>query len=916
MNWFLRPISSPTTALVLIASAAHGTGSAHQMEFLDRGLVVIRQSPSEVFLSWRLLGTDPVDTRFNVYRSSDEAPPLRINPTPLTGATHFTDSTADLSIANTYHIRAIQDGTGQALSRPVVLPAHAAQISYHRLPLDKPADVSDPLVGSYTYSAGDCSAGDLDGDGQYELVVKWDPSNAKDNSQGGLTGNVLIDAYEMDGTRLWRIDLGRNVRAGAHYTQFIVYDFDGDGRAELACRTAPGTTDAQGDLIADSTKWQNAGGPARPDFSHTDDYRNPGGWILEGPEFLTFFDGQTGDELVSTSFIPFRDPDNGLHSPGPTRIDQVWGDDYGNRIDRFLAGTAYLDGENPSLIMSRGYYTRSILVAWDWRGGNLTRRWVFDSSSPGNSAWAGQGAHSLAVGDVDLDGCDEIVFGSCAIDHDGTGLWSQQLGTGDALHLADMDPTEPGLESWMVHESPSTYGIHGSVFSNAATGAILYSVDSSDDIGRGVAADIDPRTLGFEGWSSRANLHDVDGNQIVATRPGSMNFLCWWDGDLTRELLDGTSILKWDWNSASSNTLLSAPGVSSNNGSKATPALCADLFGDWREEVVWRESDSTALRIHTTTIPTDHRLPTLMHDRQYRQAIAWQNVGYNQPPHPGYYLGAGMTEIPLPEMDIVIPPGTPLSAAERFSAWLIAQSLDPGTDPDAHPAGSPLSYFGHYAFDTASQSPLTIRKKHGQLVLDLAAVRDELDYRIERSSNLIEWSEIMTISGTADARLEIPVTPGDDHEFFRAIAISDYPSTSTSVTVQAEDTDFSGFHESNHSGFNGTGFINFDTSGSYIEWTAVDGGAEGQATLSFRYAYGSIGTRTGALVINGVARPITFPGTGAWNTWETHEIQVTLLPGTTNTIRLESNGQDLANIDEMTVTTHATNNPEASPAQP
>ncbi len=905
-----RPTLAVLGAAALAVPALH---AASQMEYLDRGLVAVRLDSSRVLLSWRLLGTDPADTTFHVYRGAPGEPLQPITTVPLSGPTLFTDDSADLSRANTYAIRPIHGGVGQALSPSFTLPGDSPQQSHFSLPLDRPADVPDDgTVGTHSYSAGDCSVADLDGDGQLEMLVKWDPSNAKDNSQSGHTGKVLIDAYELDGTRLWRLDLGHNIRAGAHYTQFIVYDFDGDGRAELACRTAPGATDAQGDFVADPAKWQNAGGPVRPTFSHNDDYRNSGGWVLEGPEFLTFFDGLSGDELVSTSFIPFRDPDNNLHSPGTTRIDQVWGDGYGNRIDRFLAGTAYLDGERPSLIMTRGYYTRSILVAWDWRAGTLSRRWVFDSATPGNGAWAGQGAHSLAVGDTDGDGRDEIVFGSCAIDDDGSGLWSQQLGTGDALHLSDMDPTEPGLECWMVHESPSTYGVHGSVFSNAATGSILYSVDSADDIGRGVAADIDPRTLGFEAWSSRANLHDADGNEILSGRPGPMNFLSWWDGDLTRELLDGTTISKWDWNSAGTSTLLSPAGVSSNNGTKATPALSADLFGDWREEVVWRESDSSALRIYTSTLPTDHRLPTLMHDRQYRQAIAWQNVGYNQPPHPGYYLGAGMAPVPLPALDVVLPPGAPVPTADRFPDWLAARGLDPATDPEADPDGNGMSFFGEYAFDLPNQTALAIRHEDDHLHLDLAAVRDELDYLVERTTDFSEWTEVLTLSGTGGGRVEIPVTPGETREFFRATAISSYPVTSSSVTLQAEDTAFSGFLESNHSGFNGSGFINFDTSGSFIEWTGIDGGGDGTATLSFRYAYGNADTRTGLLIINGVAQPITFSGTGAWNSWAELEVAVSLNPGATNTIRLESNGEDLANIDEMTVTTTVLGEPEAS----
>ncbi len=631
-------LACATLALTRLSASLH---AASLMENLGRGIVAVRASDTEVSVSWRVLGTDPADIAFNLYRSTNGDTPVALNASPLTGSTHFIDASADLTQPNAWSVRPILAGVEQPASAAFALAANAPVQPYLRVPLQRPADGPD-----YTYSPGDTSVGDVDGDGEYELIVKWDPSNQQDNSNGGVTGNVYLDGYELDGTFLWRIDLGVNIRAGAHYTQFLVYDLDGDGRAELVCKTAPGTKDGTGTFIAQPGKF--VGTPSAP-IDHSADYRNAGGYILTGPEFFTIFDAQTGAELATTNYVVPRN-----NNPASSDV-TPWGDNYGNRVDRFLAAVAYLDGQRPSFVLARGYYTRAVLAAWDWRDGQLTQRWVFDTGQEGTAspyaAWRGQGAHSLTVGDVDADGRDEITYGAAAIDDDGRGLYSTLLGHGDALHLSDMDPTRPGQEVWMVHESPGSYGPNGQEFRDARTGALIFGVPGTGaDVGRGVAGDVDPRHLGYEMWGSRSGLMAVDGTQISAARPGQMNFMIWWDGDLLRELLDGNTISKWDWNTETASALLTSPDVASNNGTKATPALSADLLGDWREELVLRETNNDALRIYTTTTPTAHRLSTLMHDRQYRLAIAWQNVGYNQPPHPSFYLGEGMSVPPPPDI--------------------------------------------------------------------------------------------------------------------------------------------------------------------------------------------------------------------------------------------------------------------------
>lgn len=580
------------------------------MEWLDRGVVAVKVS-NGVFLSWRLLGTDPQDVAFNIYRNG-----ILVNGTPLTGGTNFVD-TAGTNNAS-YEVKAVIDGQEQLANKTTSVWAQQSLT----VNLNRPNGGSTP-DGAYTYSPGDASVGDVDGDGEYEIILKWDPSNQKDNAHSGYTGNVYIDAYKLNGQQLWRIDLGRNIRAGAHYTQFLVYDFDGDGKAEVVMKTADGTRDAAGTVIGNA----NA------------DYRNSSGYILTGPEYLTVFNGQTG-RIMQT--IPYPNARGNVSD---------WGDNYGNRVDRFLAGVAYLDGRRPSMIFSRGYYAKAMISALDWRNGELTTRWTFTADGNQNQNYRGQGAHSLSIADVDNDGRHEIIFGAATIDDNGRGLYTTDLGHGDALHVADIIPSRPGLEVFMVHECPACYGNHGVEVHDARTGQILYSGNGNgQDVGRGLAADIDPRHPGMEVWGSRNGLFTSTGQELSA-KPGPTNFAIWWDGDLLRELLDGTTISKWNYQAGTVSTLFSPSGVESNNGTKSTPALSADLFGDWREEVILRNSNNTQLVIFTTTIPTEHRIPTLMHDVQYRVAIAWQNVGYNQPPHPSFFLGEGMAPPPVPDIN-------------------------------------------------------------------------------------------------------------------------------------------------------------------------------------------------------------------------------------------------------------------------
>ncbi|MGX1616739.1 rhamnogalacturonan lyase family protein [Micromonospora chalcea] len=578
---------------------------AKQMEKLDRGLVSVR-SGSGNLVSWRLLGTETTGVSFNLYRGG-----TKVNASPITGATTYLDSGA--AAGSAYTVRAVVNGAEQAASAPALQFANG----YLDVPIQPPPGGTTPSGEGYSYSANDASVGDLDGDGRYEFVLKWDPSNAKDNSQSGYTGNVYVDAYTLTGARLWRIDLGRNIRAGAHYTQFQVYDYDGDGDAEVAMKTADGTRSGTGQVIGNGSA----------------DHRNSSGYVLAGPEYLTMFDGRTGAALSTVDY----DPPRGTVSS--------WGDSYGNRVDRFLAGTAYLDGQRPSLIMARGYYTRAVVAAWDFRDGTLRKRWTFDSNASGNGAAAGQGNHQLSVADVDNDGRQEIVYGAATIDDNGRLLYSTGNGHGDALHVGDLDPSRSGLEVFKVDEDGSK---PSSWMADARTGQILWQTAPNGDNGRGVSGDVWAGSPGAESWSSAVDGLLNTRGQNVGRKPSSANFLIWWDGDPVRELLDATKIDKYG--TGGETRLLTGSGVASNNGTKSTPALSADLLGDWREEVVWRTSDSTALRIYSTPVTTGLRLPTLMHDPQYRVAVAWQNTAYNQPPHPGFHLGDGMSTPPAPNI--------------------------------------------------------------------------------------------------------------------------------------------------------------------------------------------------------------------------------------------------------------------------
>ena len=624
-----------TSSLLAAGLAVPAFAAPRQMENLTRGLVASNVG-SGMLVSWRLLGTDDPATEFNLYRDGTKIAAIEKN-----AGTNYLDKNGKTT--SKYTIAAVVDGkeqtrVGQTLVLDKTVSNSGKSFPYTTLKLEVPASQTMPDGEKCTYTPNDMNAADLDGDGEYELILKWDPSNAHDNSQTGYTGTVFIDAYKLDGTRLWRIDLGKNIRAGAHYTQFQVFDYDGDGKAEMIVKTADGTIDGTGKAIGDKSK----------------DYRSTAGTILSGPEYLTVFRGVDGAAISTVTYEPSRDINQ--HVKGKDGHG-YWGDNYGNRCERYLAATGYLDGVHPSAIFVRGYYSSAYVAAYDFDGKDLKLRWLHKSEYPGQGLY-GEGNHSLQAVDLDGDGYDEIFFGAAALNHDGTLRYRTGLGHGDAHHISDMDPDLPGLELWDVHEHTNAQYTEEM---RAHDGKVIWGTPQPSsggvDNGRGMAADIDSEYRGFEMWSSKGGGMKTAKGVLIGTPAVSTNFRIYFDGDEYDELLDGAFVTKFNSSAKKSETYFDGPTALSAagcNGTKNTPSLVADLFGDWREELVVRNgNDPTTMYIISTPVTSEHRVYTLMHDATYRTAVASENTAYNQPPHLGYYLPDMVKSLKQPDIYVV-----------------------------------------------------------------------------------------------------------------------------------------------------------------------------------------------------------------------------------------------------------------------
>lgn len=579
-----------------------------QKEKLGRGFVAIKSEDGKALISWRLLENDAKKSGFDLYRKSGMVI-KKLNEKPLIESTYFIDN--EIKANQIYDYELCREG-----SKKIISTCRLSGMNQY-LSISLPQIDGDSL---WRYKPNDASIGDLDGDGELEIVLKRQIGNYACSQTGISGGTNRLEAYTLQGKRLWHVDIGINIREGAQYFQFIVYDFDGDGKSEIICKTSEGTIFGDGKKIGDTD------GDGVTDYVIKDKSLRTYGKILEGPEYISVIEGMTGKELARGDYIKRGKSED-------------WGDDYGNRVDRQLAALAFLDGIRPSFVVGRGYNGRSVIETWDFRDGKLKRRWSFDTNI-GYQAFANQGNHNIRTGDVDGDGCDEIIYGACVIDNDGTGLYSTGWGHGDAMHLTDIDIDRPGLEVWQCHEyAPTPFG---STLREAETGKVLVNIPSKEDVGRAMCADIDPRFRGCEIWSVASGGVLSAKGELISEKIPSVNMAVWWDGDLNRELLDKVGIDKWKGDKTERIFDGSDKGITWCNGTKATPCLQADIFGDWREEIIWPSTDGREIRIYMTDIPTKYRIVSLLQDPIYRMSVANEMVGYNQPAQTGFYLGSDM----------------------------------------------------------------------------------------------------------------------------------------------------------------------------------------------------------------------------------------------------------------------------------
>ena len=593
-------------AFILLLFSPEAANAQRTMEKLSRGLIA-RKVTNGYLVQWRVNSDEYRTASYKLYRDGN-----LIYESGISGASNFLDKSGSSSSVYTVStvINGVESEQKTAIRRP--LTQDFLEIKMREFP------------GSEGYNLNDATAADLDGDGEMEIIVKRLYSDWSNNAPY----YSYFEAYKLDGTFLWAINVGPNITDDVEIN-IAAFDFDGDGKAEVFMRTSEGTIFGDGTQIGDTNKDGKI------------NYRSTGQYMIDGPEFLSLIDGETGAELDRVDFIPRTF--NGLS------VNDIWGDGYGHRCSKYCFGAPYLDGEKPSLFIGRGIYTRTVMRTYDIVDKKIKLRWEF--SSDNNPTYFGQGNHNYTIADTDGDGYDEIVWGSMCVDHDGKGLYSTELGHGDALHVGDFDPYYKGTEIFACNEDKPGINLR-----DGKTGKMLIRQINPSDVGRCCAANITDEHKGYEVWGG--------GKGYSATEREAMNhfglaenYSIYWTGDLLKEILDhrgfstsqgyGTGHITKYYKRGDIRDILIATGTASCNWTKGTPSLQADLLGDWREEVVWRSSDNKSLRIYLTPYETEHRIYTLLHDHQYRQAICWQMCGYNQPPHVSFYLGGEFPE-PIP----------------------------------------------------------------------------------------------------------------------------------------------------------------------------------------------------------------------------------------------------------------------------
>lgn len=605
---------------------------------LKRGLVAVNLSQSGGsgnIVSWRSRAYDNRNYKFKLYKGTN-ATNINTNLNSgnfIMGKTNFADTGGGTT---TYYRLEVYNENNEIVERDTC-KAWSSQVMYIDLEGGAPTDI---WGRGATYTPNDAAICDMDGDGEYEIILKWSPSNEKDAAKTGTTSPEYFGCYKMNGQRLWILTGGPNMFSSAHTSSFVAWDFDGDGYGEFMLKTGHGAIDGEGNYLS-------------VDKDPKGNYLNSRGKQVEGEEWITVFDGRNGAELQT---IPYHTD----YAAGS----QYWGDSNQNRSERYLAGIAWLDGKdsNPSGIFARGYYSGAFIGAYDWDGANITLRWLHRALATNNgevkyangttkslsSTVYGEGCHWFSVADVNFDGKQDITYGSGALKHDGTTLYRTGLGHGDALHVSDFDPNRPGMEAFMVHEK----GQFGMDYRDATTGKLLLRKTASSDTGRGFMANFDPeRDDALWQASEWPNIFDKDGNSVIAEKTWGGGALeqdrIYWTGTLGDEFWGKGVIETWDPTYKGFSRLLGCVNGANftwgntNNDSKHNACLLGDVFGDWREEVIqWTTGGSTGyqLTVNATNYQTDYIVPHLLDDVDYRAQIIAENCCYNQPPHLGYNL--------------------------------------------------------------------------------------------------------------------------------------------------------------------------------------------------------------------------------------------------------------------------------------